>query len=51
MPPAADAQDARVQSAEIHGTLAPGAYTVAWSVVAGDGAESRGEVPFTIRPQ
>lgn len=49
MDPAAHPEDPTVQFAPIHGSLAPGAYFVAWTTVARDGAPARGRIPFTVR--
>jgi methionine-rich copper-binding protein CopC len=45
---AQDAADGRVFSVALHGTLAPGSYTVAWRAMGDDGHVVRGDYSFSV---
>ena len=47
----ADAQDGRVFSVSIAGTLASGAYTVSWRGIGNDGHVARGDFKFSVTSQ
>jgi len=46
-----DAEDGRVFSIEMHGTFAPGTYTVSWRGMGGDGHVVRDTFQFTVVAQ
>ncbi|PKU23154.1 copper homeostasis periplasmic binding protein CopC [Telmatospirillum siberiense] len=49
-PARADPQDGRVLGLLLPGPLAPGVYSVSWSVVSVDTHRSSGHFTFTVRP-
>lgn len=44
------APDTAEDEIQTHATLKPGAYTLRWQVLSGDGHITRGDVPFTVAP-
>jgi methionine-rich copper-binding protein CopC len=43
-----DPEDGKIHSIALHGSLAPGAYTVAWRAIGQDGHVVRGDFAFSV---